>query len=156
MEKYEEFSADANKSYDVAFHMVNKTYASIGDPKILLATLEDVFNSYEKTLFAITFYLRFKKKVPAFNTTYFGALDVIRKVSKDYEINHEILVAMEEVKELLEEHKKAPVEFQRKDAFIIADENYKLKTIDEPTLKNYLNKAKLFIDKAVLIIKENA
>ena len=51
-----------------------------------------------------------------------------------------------ELYELLEEKKESTVEFSRKNKVVFADDNFKLKEISYDKTKEFLNKAKKFLE----------
>ena len=53
------------------------------------------------------------------------------------------------------ERKKSPLEFVRKDRFVICSENYRLRTLSIADIRSYLSKAKLFIEGMDNIINKN-
>ena len=70
-----------------------------------------------------------------------------------YKIDQDYIKMVQDIKEIIIEHKKSPVEFSKKDRFIICSDNYQMKTVSVDQLKNYLKKAKLFISQTGNIIK---
>ena len=57
-------------------------------------------------------------------------------------IPHDLLRALQEMKELLAEHKTSPVEFTRNDQYVMCDEKYRVKTLGLDDLKGYLKRTK--------------
>jgi len=60
-----------------------------------------------------------------------------------------------DLKEIIVAHRKSPVEFSRKDSFVICDGNYRLRTISPGIIKGYIEKAKLFIRKTSSIVSKD-
>ena len=56
-----------------------------------------------------------------------------------------------DIKDIIVEHRKSPMEFVRKDRFVICTDNYRMKTIDAGQIKNYISDAKIFIQKISII-----
>ena len=52
-------------------------------------------------------------------------------------------------------HKKSPVEFTRKDTFVIANGGYKLKTVTIDKIKEYIQHTKEFIKLMEEIVSKN-
>ena len=77
------------------------------------------------------------------------------KIVDKYNINEEYVKFIKEVKDILLQHKKSPVEFVRKDAFVICDNDYKIKTLDVERIKDYLSKTKNFLREINQIITNN-
>ena len=51
---------------------------------------------------------------------------------------------MLELKDILIKHKKSPVEFSRKDKFVICDSEYRMKTINVSDIKGFVEDARDF------------
>jgi len=68
------------------------------------------------------------------------------KVVGKYNISAAHISLIQDIRNLIIEHKKSPVEFTRKDNLVICSDNYSIKTVSVDALKNYISKAKLFID----------
>ena len=62
-----------------------------------------------------------------------------------HNLDKNYIFEIQDIKEIILEHKKSPVEFKRRDSFVICSENYNLKTVNVNDIKKYLNKAKVFI-----------
>jgi len=60
-----------------------------------------------------------------------------------------------EIKDIIMQHKKSPVEFTRNDSFVICSEDYKMKTISLEKMRNYISKSKIFMQNINNIINKN-
>ena len=76
------------------------------------------------------------------------------KCAKRYNIPYEQLKAIKDLREIIIAHKKSPVEFSRKANFVICEDNYRTRTISSNEVKNYIEKAKLFIKDVTTIISK--
>jgi len=54
-----------------------------------------------------------------------------------------------------ERHKKSPLEFSRKDSFVICDDDFGFKTLTAKELKNLVEEAKHFFTEAEKITREH-
>ena len=72
-----------------------------------------------------------------------------------HNIDIEHMTNLLDIKEIILEHKKSPVEFKRGDRFIICSENYKMKAVSVNDIQKYLNKAKLFIEAMDTIVRKD-
>ena len=77
------------------------------------------------------------------------------KCASKYNFNREQIELVQDIKDIILEHKKSPVEFTRKDSFVICSNNYNMRTISLDKMKNYLAKAKLFIQEINNIVIKN-
>jgi len=156
MEKYEELRDIARKKLQVADHMLTMTYPLIKDPKLLLAVMENIFLALTNSIGALLYYERIYKRVPPFQDTFVSKFNVFnQKCAKRYQINPEYLLMMRDIKDIILQHKKSPVEFTRNDSFIICSDNYQMKTISLEKIKNYILKSRLFIQQIDSILTKN-
>ena len=105
---------------------------------------------------AILYYDRVFKKVPAFHDIFESKFNLFKaRSAKRYQIGNDHLILMQEIKDILLEHKKSPVEFTRRDKFVICSDKYVMRTISLEEMGGYINKAKLFIQAVDTITTEN-
>ncbi|MBU0615001.1 MAG: hypothetical protein KJ601_02820 [Nanoarchaeota archaeon] len=147
MEHYDGLRDVAKKKLQIADHMLTMTYPFVKDPKILLAVMDNVFLAMVNGVASILSYERTYKRIPPFQDTFVSKFNMFKqKCAPKYNIDRSYLDTIQEIKELIHEHKKSPMEFSRKDSFVICTNDYDLKTITLDTLKEYISKAKSFID----------
>lgn len=145
MEKFQELRESAKKKIGVADHMLTQTYPLIQDPKLLLAVLENVFLSFTNSMSSILYYERLFKRIPPFQDNFESKFNSFRaRIVEKHNVNAKYVNTIKEVKDLIVQHKKSPVEFVRKDKFVICNENYKIKTISINDIKSYIQEAKEF------------
>ena len=70
-------------------------------------------------------------------------------------MDKESLLEVQDIKEIIVNHRKSPVEFKRGDRLVICSDNYRMKTVSVNDLQQYLDKAKVFIEAIDTIIVEN-
>lgn len=146
MEEFQIVRDKARKNLKVADHMTFMTYPLVKDTRLLLSIMENIFLALTNSMGAILYYDRLFKRVPPFSDTYGSKYNLFKeRCVRRYNLNKDYLKLMEEVKEIILQHKKSPVEFTRKDAFVICSDNYKIKTITVEKIKNYISKTKRFV-----------
>jgi len=124
-----------------ADHMLTMTYPLVEDPKILLAVLENIQASMDNAIHDKLLKARQEKKIPRYSETAQGRYAAFMEhLAKKYSKN--TIRHIKEVYEILQEHKKSPVEFRRKEMFIICDDKYRTKALSEATLREYIETAK--------------
>lgn len=156
MEKYEELRDIARKKIQIADHMLTMTYPMVKDPKLLLAVMENIFLALTNSIGSLLYYERNYKRVPPFQDTFVSKFNVFKeKCVKEYHISPETVMMVGEIKDIILEHKKSPVEFTRNDSFVICSENYKMKTISFDKMKGYISKSKIFMKNINNIINKN-
>ncbi len=156
MEKFQALREEALKNLKNADHLLSVTYPLIGDSKILLNVADNIFLALTNAMGAILHHDRLFKYIPPFNDNFEGKFMAFKdKCSKRNKIDQSYIKLIEEVKEIVVLHKKSPVEFRRKDRFIICTSNYRIKAITMNMLKDYLKKTKEFISIMQLITRKN-
>jgi len=146
MEKFQLLKEEALKNYRIADHILNVTYPLIKDTKLLLGVTENLFLALTQAMSSILHHERLFKLVPPFHDNFESKFNLLHQKRSRYNIQQEHLDLMLELKEIILLHKKSPVEFRKKDRFIICTKNYKVKAITANQLKNYLKKTKGFLD----------
>ena len=156
MEKFQELRDSAGKKLQIVDYMLTMTYPLVRDPKLLLSVAENLFLAYSYSISSLLHYERLFKRIPPFPEDFSSKLGMFadRCVGK-YGIDSENIKVIRDLKEIIIAHKKSPVEFSRKDSFVICDGNYTFTTISPGIIKGYVEKAKLFIRKMSSIVKED-
>ena len=156
MEKFQEFRAKAIKSLNIADHMLFVTYPLIKDSKFFLVILQNIFLAYTNAVSALLYYERLFKRIPPFQESFESKFYMFRqRCVHRHNLDKNIISNIQDIKEILIAHKKSPIEFVRKDRFVICSDNYKVKTLSTEKLKENLNKAKLFIQTINNIIRKD-
>ena len=153
MEKFQELRDSASKKLQIADYVLTMTYPLVKDPKLLLSVVENLFLAYSYSISSLLHYERLFKRIPPFPDDFSSRLDLfVDRCMGRYDIDSENMKIIRDLKEIIVAHKKSPVEFSRKDSFVICDGNYQFRTISSSTVKGYVEKAKLFIKKASSIV----
>lgn len=156
MEQFQTAREEAIKKLKIADHMLTITYQLVQDPKLLLAVLDNIYTAMEKAMSSVLYYERLFKRIPPFPENFEAKLIMFKtRVQPKYKINNDYLKTIEELREIIVEHKRSPVEFARKDKFVICSDNYKMKTISTSEIKKYVAVAKLFIQNTNFIVSKN-
>jgi hypothetical protein len=88
---------------------------------------------------------RLYKKIPPFQDTFSSKYNMfIQRLSQKYEIDKKYLDTIREIHDIIKKHKQSPVEFRRKDAFVICADNYNIETITLEKIRSYLTLTKEF------------
>ena len=156
MEKFQEARQNAIKYLKTADHMVSVTYNVVKDTKLLVAILENLNLALQETMNSILYYDRMFKKIPPYQDTFESSYNMFRlKSARHYNLDTEYITTIAEVKEMLDEHRKAPVEFIKNDKFVICSESYRMKALSIMDIKKFVARAKLFIQEANIITSKN-
>ena len=156
MDKYLQAIEKSKKDWQLADHMLTVTYPLVKDTKLLLPIIEKIFLSMANAMVAVLYFDRMYKRIPAFTDTLEGKFNAFKQhCVHRHNMDKSYVADMHEIKTIIVERKKSPIEFVRKDRFVICNENYRIRTLSIGDIKSYLSKAKLFIEEMENIIKKN-
>jgi len=156
MEKFQELRDVSRKKIGLADHMLTQTYPLLKDPKLLLASVENLFLAYTNAIGSLLHYERLFKRIPPFQDTFESKFEVFQtECIPRYVIKQEYINTIKEIKEIVVQHRKSPMEFSRNDRFVICGADYQMKTIDYLQLKIMLSQAKEFVDLVNEIVSKN-
>lgn len=145
MEDYRKYREEAKKNIAVADHMLFVTYPLIKDPKLLLAIMENIFLTLTNSMRYLLYYERRFKRVPSFFDTFESKYRIFaEKIVPSYNLDEDVLTFLRRVKNILVAHKRSPIEFSRKDQFVICSDDYKLEVLGIKDLKHFLDRTKQF------------
>ncbi|MBD3259660.1 hypothetical protein GF371_03445 [Candidatus Woesearchaeota archaeon] len=145
MESFKECRQRAERNLQVAEHMLTVTYPLLRDAKLLLGVTENLFLSVTNSMSAAVFFERTYKRIPPFHDNFESKFNTFAaRIMPRYGINKKYIKLLESVKDIVVKHKKSPVEFARKNKFVICDDKYNVREITEPELKQHLQDAKEF------------
>ena len=145
----------ANQHFQAADHMASVTYNLLKDQKLFIAIAENLHLSFSLAIDALLQYERLYKRIPPYSENPDAKLEVFRqKVAPLYNLNRGYLIVVEELRELVQGRKSAPMEFVRQDKYVICNQDYsKITTITLEKLKSYINESKPFMRKLNLILQ---
>lgn len=156
MEIFQEYRQKAREKLKIADHMLTMTYPLVKDSKILLTVVENLFMALTNSMSSVLYYERAFKRIPPFQNTFDSKFNSFRaRVVPRYKIDKQYVTLINEIKDIIVMHKKSPVEFTRKDVFVIASDSYNLKKISEANIKEYIASAKKFIAEMEEIVKKD-
>ena len=156
MEKFAEHKQRAVQNVKVADHMLTMTYPLVKDPKLLIAVLENLFMACTNAMASVLHYERSFKRIPPFHDTFESKYTLFKqKIVPHYQVDLKWVRFIAELKELVQDHKESTTEFPRKGKFVMADKDYRIKTISEEDLKYYLRLTKDFVSYALQLVSKN-
>lgn len=156
MEEFQILRDKATQKIRVADHMLFMTYPLVKDPKLLLSIIENIFASLDFGMSALLQHERLFKRIPPYHDTFPTRFEIFKdKMIPRYKIspNHAKLII--DVRSIISQHKKSPVEFARKDKFVICSPSYSLKTIDINLVKKYIFETKIFVNNINKIVSQH-
>ena len=156
MEQFQVFREKAQTKLKIADHMLTMTYPLVKDTKLLLVIMENLFLSLTYAMSSILYYERLFKRIPLFSDNFESKFSIFKeKCINKYDIPQEYVRLLQNVKSTMMEHKKSPIEFERKGTFVICSDSYKLRTISTSQIKDYIAKTKEFIQISSNITHKN-
>jgi hypothetical protein len=155
MEDYQLARDKAHKHIRVADHILTMTYPLVNDPKLLKLVMRNIYISVQNAMATLLYYERIYKRVSSFNENFESMLFAIKPVFQRYKISPGYLSFLQSLQEIIYAQSKADVEFVRKDKFVFASNDYELNTFSIGHVRDYLTKAKLFIQQITGVVEEN-
>lgn len=146
----------SERTINSAYSLISNTYPLVHDPKVLPVILTDIHSAILDAITALLILDRSKRKIPPYQNTPESKLNIFltRSVSM-YGFPPTLVNLISEVTDILEKHKKSPVEFSRQNKFYILSEEYKYEVISIDSVRKYLDDAKKFVIYIAEILKEN-
>lgn len=147
MEKFQEEREKAQKLIRVADHMLTQTFPLLKDPKLLLGVVDNIYLAIQSSIGSLLHYQRYYKKIPAFVENFEAMYTIFRDKYKSQQgLSQQHFSMIERIRDIVIQHKRSPMEFSRKDKFVICSDNYRLKTLSPDELKNYIVKTRELIE----------
>ncbi len=155
-EKYQLEQERALKNIKLAEHMLSVTYPFVKDPKMLLTIIENIFLAMTSAMGSLLYLDRLYKQIPPFHKNFESKIYLFENVYlKKLSLNSDHLLAMKDLKEIILLHRQSKVEFSKGGEFIICSDQYdNLRKINQKTVSDYLEKAKIFIEQITNIVEE--
>lgn len=136
------------RQLEIAQHLLTKSYPALQDPKILLSVLQNILEAIEHAFTAKLIEARKNHEIPPYSDTFNGKLNAVRMhLAKKLSIHKIDFMMITEIQELLAEQKTAPTAFRRKNAYIIADQDFKLTSLDEKKTKTYITRTRTLLSR---------
>ena len=155
MEKFLELKEGAAKKLKTADHILTQSYPLVKDTKLLLAVMDNLFLGLTNAMASLLYYERALKNIPPFHDNFASKFNMFRSRLVDkYRIKKGHVDLLEEVRDIIVEHRKSPVEFTRKDSFVICSDNYDMRTISVDKINKYISGAKSFLDTISKLVKD--
>ena len=143
----------ARRNIHIADHMLTQTYPLVKDPKLLLAVMDNVELALGNGMDALLQFEREAKNIPPYHDSFDAKFNVLKlRLAAKHKLDADQLTMIYDVRNMIAKHKDSPVEFTRQDKFVICSEEYDLTSISTDQMKQFINKAKTFLNKVEGII----
>jgi len=145
MDSYKIYQSKADKHIKTAEHLLTVTLPLIKDQKLIPAAIENMFLALENTITALLEFELLYKKIPPFQDNFDSKFNMLRaKLIPQLELDESYIKLIEDVKTIIDEHKKSSFKFT-KDEMVISSEGFRFKTLNNAQIKEMINKTKDFI-----------
>jgi len=148
MEQYERFLEEARNNIKVADHLIYVTYIALNDNKLIIPIANNIYIASVNSVISILYHEKLYKQIHILPTNFDLRLEIFEnEVMPKYNIKKEILSTIKELRMIRQEHKESPIEFSRKNNYIICTEDYnKIIEINIEKLKTHLKNTKILFD----------
>ena len=142
-----DYRKQALKQLQVANYLLDTSYKMLKEPKTLLIITDHVLDSFMIMITGILEKERAAKLIPPYHDNQESKLLSFKNyVAKKHNLN-EYVDLIERIIFFTNERKKTPIEFSRKGSYVVCSDQFsKISTITETDVKQYIKKAKHFID----------
>lgn len=155
MERVRKLRQQALKYFDTADHLAYVTYPLINDVKLLTTIAENLYYSLRSAMEALLYYDRLYKRIPPIVDNFETKIEVFKKCMNRYNLDREALLLIRDLRAILKFREKSPMEFQRKDKYVICSPTYNMRSLTLTKIKNYISTAKPFIHQINRILEKN-
>jgi len=152
--KHIESLEKARRSRKIADHMAYMTYPMMKDKRLLLKIVDEIYSALICSMNAILQYEYLKKRINLSNNADQNLKLLFEKCSQRYGISDEDIHSLMEFFSIYEQHKKSPIEFQRKDKVVLMSEDFRTKIIDLEKIKKYIFLTRKIEEKAGLVFSQ--
>lgn len=146
METFQQQRENALRHIQIADHMLSVTYPLLKDPKLLITITSNIYESIHENIRSLISYEIMFKRINDPGTTFEQELRAITHLVHKYQLDKTIITTFQELNMILKEHKESPMEFSRKETFVMYTDNDGVKTISPQTIEKYLEQAKKIQD----------
>jgi len=156
MEEFQLARQKAQIKFKIADHMLTQTYPLVKDPKLLVAVMENLFLALTNAMASVLYYERTFKNIPPFVDNFENKFKIFKdRCTPKYRLSQVYIKLIADIKESVLAHRKSPIEFARKDNFVICSDNYRLKTISIEQIKEYIEMTKTFLKETDTIVSKD-
>jgi len=152
--KHIESLEKARRSRKIADHMAYMTYPMMRDKRLLLKIVDEIYIALIGSMNAILQYEYLKKRISLSNDADQNLKLLFEKCSQRYGISNDDILSLREFFSLYLQHKKSPIEFQRKDKVVLMSDDFRTKVIDLEKIKKYIFLARKIEEKAGFVFSQ--
>ncbi len=137
-EKFLEYLSEAQRIIKACDHMIYVSYPLIKDKKLLIKIIVELKKGVAYCINSILQFEFLFKQIKLYKDAKTNFQTFIEKSSKRFGINKDEINKIIELFEIVELHKKSPMEFTRKEKIVILSENMKQQIVTLEKTKEFL------------------
>jgi hypothetical protein len=146
----------ATARLDTAHHLLLIIYPTTQTAKLLLSTTEHLFLAMDYAMNAVLVQQLSQGRIPKFNASFPSRYAAFRlKCAQHLGFTKTGIELLNQLRHILLEHQKSPMEFERNHRLVICSDDYKMTVLSQETVSDYLRIAKDFVSTAKLAIEES-
>ncbi len=134
---------NAQEELNTAQYLLNVTLRSLKDPHILVNVIIHIHSSLN---YAITALLQYDYQHNTISRSNEPQIVLYQKSAKLHHLEPTHLTFIKKINQIIELHKKSPVEFQRGNKYVLADNQYRLEPLTLTKTQEYVQTTALFIN----------
>jgi len=138
----------ANQLIKRADHMLYVTYPLIKDNKLIITMADNIVNGMIYAMDAVFMYEKLYKRISYYPEDFKEKMRIFKdSIAKRYNIEREHIVAMQDLKNFLDERKTGSTEFVKNDKYMFFSQKQEVKSLGIDKIKQNLNISKEFLRK---------
>ncbi len=156
MEEYTKVMQEAIIAFKTADHLMYVSYPLLKDNKLLLALVYNLHISGFKAVYAFLLYEKLYKRLHLLPSDFQSRIDLFEShLMGKIDIRPEVCKIIKNLKSLVDQHQRSPIEFSRKDAYVLCNEDYsRLTKLTPELLRTYLSSVREFLSLLSLYMRE--
>ncbi len=148
MDQIPELLGKANKLLETADHLAFVTYPMVKEPKLAFTISEHLHNACVSAMDALLNYEHRYKRLESFPDKFTSKMIIFKQqIGPRYNIDRQQIFAIEDMHNMLEDRKKAEVEFTKHDKMVMFHPDYEIRTLTMERVKSYVYESKRFLEK---------
>ena len=151
---YQESFQKSEQQLISAKYLLDVTYRTIQDPKLLIGVITNLVSSLEHALTALLTYEYSLLLIPTYENKFENKFTLFHsKSAKRNHIPQKYLELIKKLHYLTNLHKTSPVEFQRGNKLVLCDKDYQLEPLTLELAQEYIQQTNQFLTIIAKIIK---
>ncbi len=142
----------ASRTLKTADHMTYITFPLIKDKRLLIKILSEIYSSVTSTINAVIQYEYFYKRIVLHSDAAMNFRTFRERCAPRFGISQNDISKIIELFSIIEKHRQSPLEFVRKDKFVIMSNNAHMDIVTVEKLKEFLITAKDMLKKVDSVV----